>query len=495
MRSSLNLLLRLHYNFTPQPNPVYQLRFYSLLLLTAVFTATGCNEGREKELDAYIGGQIFNPTSNNILLLKDNLLLDTIYLDQKNRFSYRLESAETGLYSFKHQPHSQTFFLQPGDSLLIRANSIEFDESLHFSGTGSEKNNLLIKTFLETKDNTQLLLSYYKINPEEFARITDSIKCHQINLLKTADKKNKFSDEFLEFAEKSILYDSYDLKERYTYMVNKYYKKFSKQITANFHAYRQKVDFNDCNLQTSPGYIRFTENYLINMAMDECAKANKDHNVCYDLYDHDNIISRINLIDTLTNLPLIKEHFYSKFGALGIIMAKERQEIVAILDLLKEKKYPEEMLEKMVQTGNLQLAYLPGMNVTDVTVINTSGEEKKYSQITSRPSIIFLWSIYSPKNHKKNHRTMAQLRKKYPEIDFIGVNIDTGEYDKWLNTISEFGYKKKYEIQLNYNLEKDIYQNYLNKSLFIDKNQVVVTGDAFIHSPDFESRILEFLNQ
>ncbi|GHA37356.1 hypothetical protein GCM10007103_18400 [Salinimicrobium marinum] len=466
-----------------------------LLLLTVILTATGCNENKEKEKDAFVGGQVVNPTSNNVIILKDNVPLDTIPLDKRKRFSYTVKNAETGLYVFKHNPHSQTFFLQPGDSLLIRANSIDFDESLHFSGTGSEKNNLLIQTFLETENNIDLVLSYYKITPEEFKTKTDSIKCQQLDLLKHSDRKNKFSKEFLEFAEKSILYDSYDLKERYTYMVNKYYKKFSRQMPADFHGYRKEVNFNDGMLQTCTNYIRFIENYLINMAMAECAVANKDHNDCYDLYDHGNITSRINIIDTLTNLPLVKEHFYSKFGALGIIMAKERQEIVNILDLLKEKSYPEEMLEKMVQTGNLQLAYLPGMNVTDITILNTSGEEKKYSQITSKPSIIFLWSIYSPQNHKKNHRKMAELRKRYPEIDFIGVNIDTGEYDKWISTIGESGYEKKYEFQLNYNLEKDIFQNYLNKSLFIDKNNVVVTGDAFIHSPDFESRIVEFLNQ
>lgn len=474
---------------------MYHLRIYLLLLLTVILTATGCNEFKEQEKNAYLGGKVINPTSNHVIILKDNIPLDTIPLDKKKRFSYTVNNAETGLYVFKHNPHSQTFFLQPGDSLLIRANSVDFDESLHFSGTGSEKNNLLIETFLETESNTKLVMAYYKISPEEFKNKTDSIKCHQLDLLKRADRKNNFSKEFLEFAEKSILYDSYDLKERYTYMVNKYYKKFSRQMPADFHAYRNEVDFNDMGLQTCTNYIRFIENYLINMAMAECAVANKDYNDCYDLYDHGNITSRINLIDTLTNLPLVKEHFFSKFGALGIIMAKERQEIEALLDLLKAKNYPEEMLEKMVQTGNLQLAYLPGRNVADITIVTTTGEEKKYSQVTSRPSILFLWSIYSPQNHKRNHRTMAQLRKKYPEIDFIGVNIDAAEYDKWLKTISESGYKKQYEFQLNYKLEKDIFQNYLNKSLFIDKNNIVVTGDAFIHSPNFESRIVEFLNQ
>lgn len=455
----------------------------------------GCNKYEKTSEDAFVGGQIINPTSNNVVLLKENIPLDTIYLDQNNRFSYEIEDAAAGVYVLRHVPESQSFYLQPGDSILIRTNSLDFDESLHFSGEGSEKNNLLIETFLQTKRNTDLVLSYYKISPEEFERKTDSIQNHLLGLLKKANEKHEFSSEFVDFAEKSVNYDTYDLRERYTYMVNKYYKKFSHQFTNDFHAYRNRVNFNDTTLQTSPNYIRFIENYLINQSMAECAGANIDTNDCYDLYDHRNIKTRINLIDSLTDLPLVKNHFFSKFGALGIIMAKEREEIVSILELLKEKDYPEEKLQKLVQTGNVQLAYLPGMNVGNVALTDTSGNEKLFSEIVTGPTIIFLWSVYFPEKHIRSHKTIGNLRKKYPEITFLGVNLDNGERTKWLNTLNQYDYDKSNEFQLNYTIEKDIFENYLNKLLFIDGSGEVVIGDAYINSPDFESKILEFLNQ
>ena len=89
--------------------------------------SVSCNNSTEEtSLDAYIGGQIRNPSSNNVILLKNNVPLDTIRLDFQNRFSYRIKSVEDGLYLFKHAPFSQVVYLKGGDSLLLRANSLEF---------------------------------------------------------------------------------------------------------------------------------------------------------------------------------------------------------------------------------------------------------------------------------------------------------------------------------------------------------------------------------
>ena len=83
----------------------------------------------------------------------------------------------------------------------------------------------------------------------------------------------------------------------------------------------------------SPGYIRFIENYLINKAINHCKEEHPKQKSCYSLYSHENIMNRIRFIDSLTELPLLKNHFFSKLGALGIIMAKEESAISEVLEL------------------------------------------------------------------------------------------------------------------------------------------------------------------
>ena len=39
-----------------------------------------------EDYTAYFGGEVINPQSNYVLFLKDNKVIDTIFLDKNNRF-------------------------------------------------------------------------------------------------------------------------------------------------------------------------------------------------------------------------------------------------------------------------------------------------------------------------------------------------------------------------------------------------------------------------
>ena len=96
----------------------------------------------------FLGGQIINPSSEKVSLYKNNKLLDTIFLDEKNRFSRSYDSLKYGIYKFEHFPESQNLILENGDSLWFRTNTTDFDSSLVFSGRGSAKNNFLMEIYL-----------------------------------------------------------------------------------------------------------------------------------------------------------------------------------------------------------------------------------------------------------------------------------------------------------------------------------------------------------
>lgn len=469
--------------------------FY-LFSTTALLLYTGCKEDViSHSTSAFIGGEIINPNSRYLVLSRNEKVLDTIPLDNKNRFSYRIDSVQPGQYLIQHRPETQNIYLAPGDSLLLRVNTLAFDESLHFSGRGDERNNFMAEMFLQDESNADLLLSYYKIEPSEFAEKTDSILKERIKSLEKADQKREFSDDFTELAHKTINYESYDLRERYLYLIKKYFPEFTAKIPKDFYSYRDKVDFNEAELQSSPGYKRFIDNYLINFSLDWCAQSNLDDTDCFDLTSTENISSRLEKASELIQLPTLRHYFLTKLGVLGIVMAHKREEIVDILDLLEEEGYPEKDLEDMKQLGNIQLAYLPGTQLRNLPLLNSSGEEVEFEKVVDMPTIIFLWSLYS-KDHEENHEIVQGLRKKYPEINFIGINTDIGETQAWKNILNRFGYDQSKEFQLgNTRIKKEFFQYYLNKLLFLDASGKVIIGDAFINSPEFENRILEFLNK
>lgn len=462
-------------------------------ILLLIFSA--CDDSSSEKNYAVIGGEIVNPTSQYVVIKNKGQILDSIPLDQRNRFNYKIADIETGIYTLQHRSESQSIFLGPGDSLLLRANTLAFDESLHFSGKGDAKNNFMTEMSLLDEGNLNLLLGFYKNDPTTFLEKSDSIYAERKGALERMSAKHKFSAEFVEMAEKIIAYERYDLLERYTYLINKYYKEYSKKFPKDFYEYRKKIKFNEASIQCSPGYIRFIDNYLINRSFKWCAKQAFDSNDCYSLTDNENIKSRIRMAGNLIHLPELRRHFLSKLGSLGVIMAKDREEITEMIALLEEMGYHEEGLSDMKQLGRIQTAYLPGSTIKNAPLINNEGDKIVFQDIIEKPTIIFLWSMYNER-HISDHELIQAFRKKYPEINFIGINLDVEETSSWRMAVQKYGYKKENEYQLGLTgIDRNFFEYYLNKLLFLDSSGKVIIGDAFINSPDFESRILEFLNQ
>lgn len=460
------------------------------------FSFTSCNDTSQGgSSGVYIGGKLVNPREDYVVLMKDNEALDTISLDQNSRFSYRLTEIEAGDYAIKHHSETQTIYLTPGDSISVYANTLEFDESLFFSGHGAGKNNFLINLFLKYEKNTDLILSYDEIEPREFQEKVDSIRQERLKDLKRMNLKHKFPEDFLRYAEGEINYENYDLKERYTYIINKYSPKFSQKFPEDFHSYRDQVDFNNEMLQANPAYIRFIGNFLVNKVLSSTSTENGADSR-HNLYDHENIKQRIHLVDSLTELPIIQNYFYSNLGSLGMIMAGEKEEMVSILTLLARKGYNREGREELRQLGTIQLAFMPGVVMTNIPVIDHSGKEMRIEEIISKNTILYIWSLNSPEQSRSLHVTMNEFQEKYPEIDFIGINIDIGQNAEWRTALIENGLDQTREYQLGKtSIEEELFQYYVNKIIFLDANGEVIVGDASYNAPEFEVRVKEFLNR
>ncbi len=124
---------------------------------------------------AYFGGEIVNPNNRYVLLLKDNEVIDSILLDDKNRFFKKIDSLAPGMYTFKHEPEYQYIYFDKNDSLMIRLNTRkEFDNSLVFCGRGDLKNNFLIEMFLKNEEDHNASFDLYDKDYKDFTKSIDS---------------------------------------------------------------------------------------------------------------------------------------------------------------------------------------------------------------------------------------------------------------------------------------------------------------------------------
>ncbi|MUP46275.1 hypothetical protein E0K83_11025 [Gramella sp. BOM4] len=465
---------------------------YALLLLCCSLLLIGCADEPEPQT-IFVGGQINNPETDYVIVSRENETIDTLYLDQKNQFGKDFKNLEAGIYTFKHPPESQIMYMEPGDSIIIWLNTMSFDESLNFSGDGAEKSNFLLDMFLNNQKNNDLILTYHKIAPEKFAAITDSIRNERLQRLDKLKEKNKFSEDFLEIARASINYEYYDLRERYTFLIKKYYSDIAEEIPEDFNAYRDEINFNNHKLQDYYVYTNLIDDYLRTKSIEHCAKNHDDARKCYNLNDLKNLKRRMRLIDSLTNISSLKNEFLDRLSAQAITLAENEDQIESVLEVLEEVDYAS--IEDARDLGKIQKAYLVGNNIKKLKLSKPSGEVVEYDDVIRSPSVVYAWSIHNPGHHQWQHAIINRLREKYPEVNFIGGNVDLGEREEWLRTLENYGYDKSQEFQITNRIaDSDTYRKYLYKILFVDQDGTIINGKSQLAAQDFEEDLLEFLN-
>ena len=184
-----------------------------LLGLTLLFIFS-CSDKTEQQSTVFFGGEIVNPTSDYVVLYHNDTYVDSVKLDDNNRFTFHLDSIDEGLYHFDHTPELQYVYLQQGDSLLARLNTVEFDESLVYSGKGSEINNFLIEMFLSNEKDEPIIQDFYPLDPDEFSDKMDSLRDIKLEHLHQFATDNQLSDRTLDMAKASIDYSIYSTKEK-----------------------------------------------------------------------------------------------------------------------------------------------------------------------------------------------------------------------------------------------------------------------------------------
>ena len=470
-----------------------------LLFLSISLLLFSCNDDSKDNnpSSTHIGGEIVNSNEAYLTLEKDGYFIDSIPIKKNGEFSYNLDDSNftPGLYTFRHSPEGQVFYIEKGDSLLFRLNTKDFDESLMYTGDKAEENNFLMEMYLLNEKDNELIYSYYKISPEKFAKKTDSIKNLRMKQLTSLKEENEFSPDFISLAKKSIEYEFYDLRERYAYLINKYFNEFRNKIPKEFFSYRNDANFNDKKLQSYYIYQRFLDNYLKNKAIERCV-SQPNSTDCFNTNSVKNLKNRLIISDSIFKIKSLRNRFITRFAKKQINTARNKQQIDSTLKLIKSFDFPTENYKELVNLSKLQKNYFVGSDVSQSKLIKPNAEKIILQDILSKPTISFTWSIYKAA-HPKQHQRVNELRNRYPEINFLGINIDEEEsYQLWVKILDNFDYNKDYEVKIRdrgKNIE--FYKNFSNKVLLINKEGIIEKSNLNIFDPNFENQLLEYLNQ
>ena len=456
-----------------------------LPLVILLLTLFSCKE-KNNPVDGttWIGGQIVNPKLDYVIFGQGKLVMDTVKLDSNNFFLYRTDKIKEGLYTIRHN-ETQVFYIEPGDSLLIHVNTIEFDESLAYSGKGAEQNNLLMDLYLRSEKENKILPKWYTLSPEEFTSKIDSIKVEKEIEYKDFLDKNTVSEGFKEVAQASIDYDYFSKKEMYG-MAN---RSRIETIADDFYNFRKEIDFNNEKLRFYYPYYRFLNRHFTNLTI---AK----HPLGTDRNSYDFSVDKINAINSAISNDSIKNSLLRYTAFRYLFCAKDPNEEKQFYELFASLNNNSRHLIEIEELTEATIKMSKGNLISNVPLLSMDNNVLNLHSVVTKPTVLYFWSADSPNQAKMVHNRSAELKSKYPEYNFIAINKDT-HFKKWRNTVKNLGYNPKQEFQLENvpEAEKQLVLSTTSKAIILDKNSVILDGNTNMFNNDFEELLLGFLNQ
>lgn len=459
-----------------------------LLLLLLIITIFSCKtkENEDSVKTTYISGQIVNPTLDYIIFTRGNETLDTVKLDSKNFFYYKTDKITKGLYSLRHN-ESQVFYIEPGDSLLLHLNTVDFDESLAYSGKGGQKNNLLMDLFLKNESENKNLPKWYSLSPSDYVHKIDSLKALKMSEYKEFINTNEVAEDFKDIVLANIKYDYYSKKEMYA-AANK--RKIA-DIDPKFFDYRNKLDFQRDDLKFYYPYYRFLNRYFDNMVCSEYA-----NNSRVDKHSFEYNYRKIKLIDSVVKSDSLKNSLLYNNAWWYLLNAKNAEEERKFYETFSKMNTNEKQVAEVGKLMQVSLKLTAGNTIPDISVLNTNNVAKELKSVINGPTVIYFWSAKFASQSKILHSRAAELKSKYPEYNFIAINIDT-HFKKWRDLVSKRNYNPKEEFQLENisEAQNNLILKPMNKALILDKNALILEGKTNMFNMNFEELLLGYLNR
>ncbi len=465
-----------------------------LLLLGISILFFSCNtDGKVTASGTYLACEIVNPTQNYILLLKNNQITDSILLDHNNRFSYKFNALEGGLYHLLHGEY-QILHIEEGDSILLRVNTKEFDESLTYSGYGATKNNFIINNFLHWEEENDFIIENkaYEENPADFEKLLDSMSIVHTRELTKFFATQDYSDSFKEIATAISTFNNYYRREQYPF--SKYIKDrytFFNSLPEGFYSFRNNIDINSKDLQELLSFRRYVNSYLNSLSY---KKYGKDHPFDRTSYIHNHHV--VYLIDSLIENDIQRERLLNQTARIFIANSNDLNEVSTLFKEIKKVSKSQKTMAALDASYESNKRLQSGNIIPDVLIKNRQGDSTSFTQAFKKPTVLYFWSYKRPWQMKNAHLKTLELQKKYPEFDFAAINIDK-ESEPWIKQLEKNSYTSSFEYQFTYPDEAirimDIID--LNKTIVIDKNMAILNSHANLRNSNFENELLSYLNQ
>ena len=436
-------------------------------LLIAFIAIASCKDDTEKAATV-VSGKITNNRGSEITFKKPNNkeFNETLNVERDGSFLDTL-LVETGIYTFQYGRNRTEIFVEAGNNLTINFDAKDFENTLTFSGKGSE-----ISTYLFEKQKTEkkLLGEDNSIYILDEAAYVSKLKEIKTTLEKLISSSKGIPGDFEEKEKRNL---------NYTYLVrlNNY------QI---FHSHYA----NDPGFKTSDGFLKGVEEIKYDNEEDFLYSADYRtlatsyyRRQAADLARKDKIDSDIAFIKVVGALqqPTMKNDLIYERVKYAFANSKDLEGLYKqFMASSTNEAHKKEITESYNQFKTV-IKGQPSPKFKDYE--NIAGGKTSLDDLKGNYVFINIWATWSSPNPREMN-SLKELETTYKgkNIKFVSISVDrAADHDKWKSVVGE---NKFAGIQLfaDKDMESGFVKEYFIKTtpryILIDPSGNIVDANA-----------------
>jgi hypothetical protein len=439
-----------------------------------------CNRS-DDNYTAYFGGEVQNPQSRYVLFSRGNTVIDTLPLDKNNRFFVKFDSLTPGMYSFKHEPEYQYIYFDKNDSLMVAINARDFDQSIVFSGRGEEKNNFMMELALAHEKDRSAGLMTYDNDLQKFLKDIDSTYSLRKKFYEKSKKNFKWSDGFDFYAKARVDFNYFTKKEYYPYVHERRTgRNVRQQLPKDYYDFRKNINLNDPALSTFSPFIRYYTAMLNNKAIENV----KDASISAEnaLRDH---VAKLNIANKLFTNEKIRNGVLDNIAFSYLLEDRNIQHNRTFLQKYMQLSTDKSTTNEIHKIGRAIAKLNPGSRLPNIPLVTVNGQSTDV--IAKKTTVIFFWTTVAKMQFEEMYKKVVNLKKKYPNVDFIAVNVDTD--DQWKRVISRYNFTAATQLRATdfTRLREDWVFTKIDRTIVLNSESTIKNAFANLLDDNFEN--------
>jgi peroxiredoxin len=464
-------------------------KLHTFLLLTSSLLALiySCNKAYKGDnFTAYFGGEVTNPNNPYILFCRNSEVIDSAKIDENNRFFIKFDSLTPGLYTFKNEPEYQYVYFDKNDSIMVRINAEDFDNSIIFCGRGDQKNNFLMEMYMKNEDDRSKLFDVFDYSIANFSKNIDSSYASKKKFYTTKKEAIKWNEDFDKYAKATIDFHHYSKKEMYpTAHMMRTGEDIFEKLPTDFYDYRKMIDYNDVQLS---GFSPFV-NYLSYMLNNVSTIHYHNHYSPLDLALRTNV-KKLNFADSLIKNKAVKNVILNNIAFTYLLEDQNMVNNKIFLDTYHKFSTDKSKKNEIVKIGNAIQLLKIGNPLPKVELVDSSNHLISSNDILKKKTVIFLWTENLSSHMIAAHKKIQALKAKHPDYQFIGINLDKDQ-DVWKDKLMHMNYPEITEYRCT-NFE-DLKAKWaimkVHRTIVLDQNGAIKNAFTNLFDVNFEKEL------